>query len=347
VSYLAFILVWNYNLKQYNFTGFMKRILVTGSTGCIGSATVKYLLDKGTERVYGLSRSGYNGVLPVGYEHIPCDISDQLRMHEILDEVQPDAIIHLAGFQTPECQANPLLGMDVNLVATANLFKAVAENCKELERFVFASSVAVHGPRSIHPDGQIGPDAFYYPPNLYGFWKTAGEGMAQAFHLDTGISTVSLRLATTYGPGRDRGLTSAPTTAMKACVMGLDYEIPYSGREHYHFVDDVGAGFAQSAIYPFEGYGAFHLTGKTIEISEFCKMVKQAADRIGIEKPGNPTVKSSAPAMPFTSDLDHGPTLMKFPDMPLTSLASGIIQSMSLFNSKALNGSIFSMNLDS
>jgi UDP-glucose 4-epimerase len=324
----------------------MKRILVTGSTGCIGTSTVKFLLDKGIERVYGLSRSDYIGDSPVGYEHISGDITDRLRIHEILNEVQPDGIIHLAGFQTPECQANPLLGMDVNLVATANLFKAVAEDCRELERLVFASSAAVHGPRSMHPDGQIAPDAFYYPPNLYGFWKTAGEGMAQAFHLETGISTVSLRLATTYGPGRDRGLTSAPTTAMKACVMGIDYEIPYSGREHYHFVDDVGAGFAQSAIYPFEGYGAFHLTGKTIEISEFCKMVKQAADQIGIEKPGNPTVKSSAPAMPFASDLDHGPTLMKFPDMPLTSLSSGINQSMNLFKSEALNGSISVMNLD-
>ena len=324
----------------------MKRILVTGSTGCIGTSTVKYLLDKGIESVYGLSRSDYIGDSPVGYEHITGDITDRLRVHEILNEVQPNGIVHLAGFQTPECQANPLLGMDVNLVATANLFKAVAEDCKELERFVFASSAAVHGPRSIHPNGKIGPDGFYYPPNLYGFWKTAGEGMAQAFHIETGISTVSLRLATTYGPGRDRGLTSAPTTAMKACVMGIDYEIPYSGREHYHFVDDVGAGFAQSTIYPFEGYDAFHLTGKTIEISEFCKMVKQAADKIGIEKPGNPTVKSSAPAMPFASDLDHGPTLMKFPDMPLTSLSSGINQSMNLFKSEALNGSISVMNLD-
>lgn len=324
----------------------MKRILVTGSTGCIGTSTVKYLLDKGTERVYGLSRSDYDGDLPEGYEHISGDITNRLRIHEILDEVQPDGIIHLAAFQTPDCQANPLLGMDVNLVATANLFKAVAEHCKGLERFVFASSVAVHGPRSMHPDGKIGPDAFYCPPNLYGFWKTAGEGMAQAFHLETGISTVSLRLATTYGPGRDRGLTSAPTTAMKACVMGIDYEIPYSGREHYHFVDDVGAGFAQSAIYPFEGYGAFHLTGKTIEIREFCKIVKQTADKIGIENPGNPTVNSAAPTMPFASDLDHCPTLMKFPDMPLTSLSSGIQKSMNIFKSEALNGSIPNLNFD-
>ena len=75
-------------------------------------------------------------------------------------------------------------------------------------------------------------------------------------------------------------------------------------------------------------------------------MVKQAADKIGIEKPGNPTVKSSAPAMPFASDLDHGPTLMKFPDMPLTSLSSGITHSMNLFKSEALNGSISGINLD-
>ena len=324
----------------------MKRILVTGSTGCIGTATVKYLLDKGIERVYGLSRSAYGEDLPEGYEHISGDITDPCRIHEILNEVQPNGIIHLAAFQTPDCQANPLVGMDVNLVATANLFKAVAKDCKNLERFVFASSVAVHGPRSKHPDSPIGPDAFYYPPNLYGFWKIAGEGIAQAFHLETGISTVSLRLATTYGPGRDRGLTSAPTTAMKACVMGIDYEIPYSGREHYHFVDDVGAGFAESAIAPFDGYGAFHLTGKTIEISEFCKTVKLTAETIGIENPGTPTVNSTVPGMPFASDLDHGSTLMKFPNMPLTSLSSGILKSMNIFKIQALNGSLSNLDFD-
>lgn len=319
----------------------MKRILVTGSTGCIGSATVQYLLNQGVERVYGYNRTAPKMKFSDRFEHLSGDIKDINRIRDVLREIQPHIIIHLAALQTPDCQSSPFLGMDVNLVSTANLFKVVAEESKVIERFVFASSAAVHGPRSCHPEGLVSSDALFSPPNLYGFWKLAGEGMAQAFHMETEIPTVSLRLGTTYGPGRDRGLTSAPTTAMKACVLGIDYEIPYRGREHYHFVEDVGAGFAESAISPFEGYGAFHLTGQTIMITEFCETIHNIAMRIGIENPGKPEVKTDAPLMPFTFDLDHHPTLQSFPRMTLTPIKKGIQKTIEFFQEQVVSGELY------
>ena len=74
------------------------------------------------------------------------------------------------------------------------------------ERFVFASSTAVNGPRELYSEDGVRPEDPLQPFNLYGYWKIAGEGMAQAYHQESGVSTVSLRLATTYGPGRDHGL---------------------------------------------------------------------------------------------------------------------------------------------
>ena len=318
----------------------MKKVLITGSTGCIGSATVRYLLKQGVERVYGYNRSVPEEGLPEGFVVLQGDLADTRRLREVLREIQPDRIIHLAALQTPDCQANPFLGMEVNLVSTANLFRAVADEVKGLERFVFTSSAAVHGPRDRHPEGLVGQDALFSPPNLYGYWKTAGEGMAEAFHMETRVPTVSLRLATTYGPGRDRGLTSAPTTAMKACVLGLDYQIPYRGREHYHFVDDVGAGFGEAVIAPFQGCEAFHLTGRTIEISKFCESIKQTALQIGISSPGEPSVEPNAKTMPFTCDLDHGPTLETFPKMTLTPIAEGIRHSLEFYQKQVAGGEL-------
>jgi nucleoside-diphosphate-sugar epimerase len=231
--------------------------------------------------------------------------------------------------------------MDVNMTATAELFKAAARELPDLERFVFASSVAVHGPRAVHATDKVGPNALFCPPNLYGFWKIAGEGMAQAFHMETQIPTVSLRLATTYGPGRDRGMTSAPTTAMKAAVLGLDFEIPYSGREHYHFVDDVGAGFSEAAIAPFEGYGAYHIPGKTVPIADFCKLIGEMTNNLpDIEYAGKIRIQKDAPVVPFSCDLDHEPTLAAFPNMPLTPIHEGVRRSLDTFLTEKQSGEL-------
>ena len=310
----------------------MDRILVTGSTGCIGMAVIRYLAQKTEGKILGYSRNAPEEPPAGNFLFVEGDITDHSRFREILRSMKPHRIIHLAGLQTPDCQANPFLGMEVNMVATAKMLQAVAEELPDLKRMVFASSVAVHGPRAAHPEAMLGLDASFCPTSLYAFWKIAGEGAAQAFHMETRIPTVSLRLATTYGPGRDRGMTSAPTTALKAVVMGKDFKIPYSGKEHYHYVDDVGAGFAEAAVAPFDGYGAFHLPGLTYPIQEYCDTVNQTAESLpALDSPGKTAIKEGAPVVPFSSDLDHGVTLDVFPRMPLTSLRDGIQKSLECF----------------
>ena len=109
--------------------------------------------------------------------------------------------------------------------------------------------------------------------------------MAQAFHQACGTPTVSLRLATTYGPGRDRGFTAAMTSAMKSLVNGESFQIPYRGKEHYHFSFDVGAGFARAAIDPFDGYGVFNLLGETSSIDDFVELIQETIAQSRYPKP--------------------------------------------------------------
>ena len=155
--------------------------------------------------------------------------------------------------------------------------------------------------------------------------------MAQAFQQQSGVSTVSLRLNTTYGPGRDQGLTSAPTTLLKAVARGKAFLMPYQGKEHYHYVSDVGAGFGQSGLEPFVGYGVFNLRGETMEVSQFIDKVRQVATELEIAEPLRIGIADDAQPMPFVCDLDEAATLATFPKMPLTSMVSGIEQSLSHF----------------
>ena len=64
------------------------------------------------------------------------------------------------------------------------------------------------------------------PGTLYGVYKRANEGTAHVYWADHGVASVGLRPHTVFGPGRDQGLTSAPTTAMLAAACGRPYRDP-------------------------------------------------------------------------------------------------------------------------
>ena len=225
-------------------------------------------------------------------------------------------------------------GLDINVIGTAHLFKACTKLRRPLERFVFASSSAVNGARSLYGREGVRPEDAYHPFNLYGYWKVAGEGMAQAFHQVTGTPTVSLRLATTYGPGRDRGFTAAMTSAMKAVVKGESFEVPYRGKEHYHFSLDVGAGFARAVMDPFSGYGVFNLLGQTHNIEEFIATIIQEAVHFEINNP-DISFAPDAELSPFIYELNDDSTKMAFPKMPMTPLNDGVNQSLAYFSDLA------------
>ena len=127
--------------------------------------------------------------------------------------------------------------------------------------------------------------------------------MAQAYHQESGVPTVSLRLATTYGPGRDRGFTAAMTSALKAVAKKESFEIPYRGKENYHFSQDVGAGFARAVVDPFTGYGVYNLLGKTHTVDEFIGLIKEEAEKLGLDN-FDLTYAEGAEQTPFIYDLE-------------------------------------------
>ena len=305
-----------------------KRVFVTGSTGCIGAHAVGILLEEGCQ-VFGFNRKP-PAEIPSGYEHLEGDLSDKGSIDSALQKSLPTHILHLGALQTPDCRDYPIRGLDVNVLGTAYLFKACLEMDLSLERFVFASSSAVNGPRDLYGESGVQPEDPLQPFNLYGYWKIAGEGMAQAYHQESGVPTVSLRLATTYGPGRDRGFTAAMTSALKAVARGECFEIPYRGKENYHFSHDVGAGFARAVVDPFTGYGVYNLLGKTHTVDEFISLITEEAEKLGLENFDLPFAEG-AEQTPFIYDLNCESTRKAFPKMPQTEISEGICKSLDYF----------------
>ena len=305
-----------------------KRVFVTGSTGCIGAHAVSILLEEGCQ-VFGFNRKAPSVQLD-GYQHLVGDLADPQSIESALKNANPSHILHLGALQTPDCRDYPIQGLDVNVLGTAYLFKACLKLKMPLERFVFASSSAVNGPRDLYGKDGVKPEDPLQPFNLYGYWKIAGEGMAQAYHQESGVPTVSLRLATTYGPGRDRGFTAAMTSALKAVAKGQRFEIPYRGKENYHFSHDVGAGFARAVIDSFSGYGVFNLLGQTRSVDEFLEIIKEQATGLGLNG-FELSYTDDAQTTPFIYDLNCSSTRDAFPKMPQTELQEGIRLSLEYF----------------
>ncbi len=332
----------------------MHKIFITGGTGCIGSVTIyKLLQSDGVGKIVVATRSNNTDPLKLWLgieldprlEFVTLDVADYAELKKVLTRVNPTHIIHLGAYQSPDCSKYHIRGMEINTGGTMALFDA-AENLPNLQRFVFASSAAVYGMRAMYPEPGIREDAPLAPPNHYGIWKLAGEHLARLFYNNTKIPTVCLRINTTYGKGRDKGKTSAPTNALKAIAMGavsgvlMPFEMPYQGRENYHFVEDVGAHFAACTLQPYNAFGAFNIKGKTIAIKEFLNIARQQAGELGMEDYVQLSVADGADPNLFVSDLSHEKIDGIFKDLPLTPIAEGVRISLREFKKMAEKGSL-------
>lgn len=340
----------------------MAKIFITGGTGCIGAVTVYKLISQygdQVEQVLVGSRSGSTDQLEIWFgdelrsqidsgkiAFANVDLGDTDKVRSVLNEFQPTHIIHLGALQSPACDATPVKGVDVNLTGTMNLFHMVSELDKPLERFVNASSGAVYGKRAMYPEATVPENAQLAPPNLYGVWKVAGEHLAALFHEKTGIPTVSLRLNTTYGPGRDQGTTSAPTKVMKSLAIGahqgtkMPFKMPYKGRENYHYVEDVGAHFAGVCMLPFSGCQPFNIKGRTIEVTEFLDSVAQVANELGVDEFLDTGIADEATPNLFICDLDDSAVEKTFPGLPRTDIVEGIRKTLTKFQEMVPEGKV-------
>ena len=212
------------------------RVLLTGGYGCIGSWIVRDLLDRGDRAwVYDLKEDTHRLRLLLGDDELSQvgfvrgDVTDLDGLKKALTEHGITHVVHLAGLQVPVCRADPMLGAKVNVLGTLAVFEAVRAAGPQIERLVYASSGAVFGPPEAYPLAPLSDDVPLRPSTHYGYFKCCNEGNARVYFQDHGLSSVGLRPWTVYGVGRDFGMTSEPTKAMKALAIGRPFHISFGG----------------------------------------------------------------------------------------------------------------------
>src|ERR1700733_2315386 len=155
-------------------------ILVTGGAGFIGSRVTRKLLERG-EKVVCLDLApdaARFGQYPER-ESLKIVRGDVTRFDDVVNAFacnKIDRVIHVAALVTTDIEADPRLGIRVNIDGTSNVFEACRYfGCK---RVVYASSIAVYGDQSEHGDVEIDEDNLLRPSTLYGYSKQLNEIMA-------------------------------------------------------------------------------------------------------------------------------------------------------------------------
>ncbi len=229
------------------------RVLMTGGYGCIGSWVAKQLVESGQEVwVFDLKEDTHRVDLLLDAEQgervhfVAGDVSDPDAVRAAVETLGATHLLHLAGLQTPTCRANPILGAKVNVIGTLAVFEAAVALKGQVERVVYASSAAVHGPAAAS-SGPLADEVRLAPLSHYGAYKVCNELNARVYWLDNGVTSVGLRPWTVYGVGRDFGMTSEPTKAIKAVAAGRSYHISYGGSQDLQYVGDVAGTFVRAS----------------------------------------------------------------------------------------------------
>jgi len=263
-------------------------------------------LDLGTERRRLHLIASKDELAPVTF--VQGDITDPKTISHTVADHGITHIVHLAALQVPFCKADPVLGAQVNVAGTVNVFEAAKQH--ELAApIAYASSAAVYD-----QDGEVDPRT------LYGVYKLANEGTGRVYWQDDGVASIGLRPFSVYGPGRDQGITAGPTLAIDAAVRGEPYRIAFGGRTQLHYAPDVAKAFVQAARSPADGAHAFSLGGPPTAIADFVAAVEA-------EIPGAEITFDEAP-LPFPDELPA-----PWFDAQLTPLRRGIRETAEVLRS--------------
>jgi len=281
----------------------MKRILVTGGAGYIGSACTEYLLDRGhAVTVFDALITGHRDAVDPRAEFVAGDLADRELIHRVLAGGRFDGIMHFAAFSlVGESMQDPGKYFRNNLGSGINLLDAAA--AAGVTRFVFSSTCATYGEPTQIPIPETEKQA---PINPYGESKLMFEKALAWYEKIHGIRYAALRYFNAAGATAHFGEDHRPETHLvplvlqvalgkreKVMIFGDDYPTPDGTciRDYIHILD-----LAQAHMLALDAPRSGHYnlgTGNGLSVKEIIDVAREVTGHpipaeVVPRRPGDP-----------------------------------------------------------
>ena len=192
----------------------MRKILITGGAGFIGSAVIRQLITETDATVINVDKLTYAGNLQslisvadnprYRFEHV--DICDAATVASLFHKHQPDAVMHLAAeSHVDRSITGPAAFIETNIIGTYTLLNAAREYWSELSaerkntfRFHHISTDEVYG--SLGETGFFTENTAYQPNSPYSASKASSDHLVRAWHHTYGLPVVTTNCSNNYGP---------------------------------------------------------------------------------------------------------------------------------------------------
>jgi dTDP-glucose 4,6-dehydratase len=192
----------------------MKKILITGGAGFIGSALVRHIISSTGDAVVNVDKLTYAGNLQslvsvaendrYCFEHV--DICDAAEVARVFQQHQPDAVMHLAAeSHVDRSITGPADFIQTNIVGTYTLLEAARNYWNSLDadkkaqfKFHHISTDEVYG--TLGEDGLFTEETAYEPNSPYSASKASSDHLVRAWHHTFGLPVVTTNCSNNYGP---------------------------------------------------------------------------------------------------------------------------------------------------
>ena len=283
----------------------MKKILITGSAGLVGSSCVKLFKEKGYE-VFGIDNNARakNLGTPEKTISLYVDITDEEQINDLFEEHTFDAIIHTAGQASHDfSNDNVLLDFDINARGTVILLEATRKYCPEAV-FVHVSTDKVYGENMLHPlikdetrynqvgffegfDEFLGLD-FAGHRSPFGCSKTAGDIYAQEYAHTFGIKTGIFRPGCITGKNHEGAELHGFLAYLAKCIKnGIPYRI--FGHKGKQVRDQIHADDLANAFYHFiqnpKAGAVYNIGGgeeRSVSVLEAIDLIEKETNKVAI-----------------------------------------------------------------
>ncbi len=311
----------------------MKKVLITGAAGFIGSHLCDRFIKEGC---YVIGIDNFLTGSPENLEHLLLNQNFEFIEHDIIEglelEGQLDLILHFACPASPVDYLNfPIETLMVDSVGTSHVLNLAKE---KKARYVFASTSEVYGDPQIHPQpesywGNVNPVG---PRSVYDEAKRFSEALSMAYYREYGVDIRIIRIFNTYGPRMKLQDGRVVPNFIFQALKGIDLTVYGDGSQtrSFCYVDDLIDGIFSVAEKDEIKYRVLNLGNP----DEF-KIVDFA--RIIIEKTGSESKIIFKPLPPDDPqmrkpDIDRAHESLQW--SPKISLDEGIKSTIEFFQSQ-------------